>query len=178
MINYSDNINRIMALNRERKNNKITSISPIATDFFPLFLCFYFFSFIPISNIYRGNEKPVKKWNFNGASLDQGLLYYTYVMTHGNVVLLDSGSNAYKYGGNYTRVDVDGKDLFEFCGGVEPVDSFVHFTGGLCICACIYMYIGIFMCEYMHMTKGIYVFVNVCCAIFVCCLSVFFISIV
>lgn len=39
---------------------------------------------------YRGGNKAVLKWAFNGASLDQGLLTDHFVLHTGRVQLLDS----------------------------------------------------------------------------------------
>lgn len=82
---------------------------------------------MPPGVYYRGGTKPVKMWNFNGASLDQGLLFHTYAL-HGTALLLDT-SNGLKYtpGKPVEKADLD--SIYSICGGQSPEGSFAHFTG-------------------------------------------------
>jgi hypothetical protein len=54
-------------------------------------MCIYTYSYVCIY-AYVGT-KIVEKWDFNGASLDQGLLFYTYAVNNINydtsVVIID-----------------------------------------------------------------------------------------
>jgi len=82
---------------------------------------------------YRGGIKKVEKWNFNGASLDQGLLFYTYAVNNVNydtsvVIIDDIKGEAIKYlKGNKQIIKLD--VLFQNSDGVSPISSFAHFTG-------------------------------------------------
>lgn len=78
--------------------------------------------------MYRGGTKPVKKWDFNGASLDQGLLFYTYVLNNGTVMLLDSNEGAFYLPG-YLKKILPLLDVFRGSNGRSPMQSFAHFTG-------------------------------------------------
>eukprot|EP01041_Mallomonas_annulata_P009407 gene9407-19521_t len=72
--------------------------------------------------------RPVIGWNFNGASLDQGLLTHYYVINYGNVMLLDNDiARKYEHGLESNSIELD--IALECCGGRIPTDSFVHFTG-------------------------------------------------
>lgn len=75
---------------------------------------------------YRSGKKTVKNWDFNGASLDQGLLFDTYAL-HGRALLLDTNYGLEYTEGDMKRVDLD--KLLHSCNGVSPVDSFIHYTG-------------------------------------------------
>ena len=41
---------------------------------------------------YRGGHKGVKKWDFNSADMDQGLMCHYFILTHGGGVLIDTES--------------------------------------------------------------------------------------
>jgi hypothetical protein len=75
---------------------------------------------------YRSGKKTVKNWDFNGASLDQGLLFDTYAL-HGRALLLDANYGLEYTEGDMKRVDLD--KLLHGCNGVSPIDSFIHYTG-------------------------------------------------
>jgi hypothetical protein len=82
---------------------------------------------MPQGVFYRGGSKPVKAWNFNGASLDQGLLFHTYAL-HGTALLLDT-SNGIKYSPGNAAETVELDSVYNGCGGQSPEQSFAHFTG-------------------------------------------------
>lgn len=75
---------------------------------------------------YRSGKKAVKNWDFNGASLDQGLLFDTYAL-HGESLLLDTTEGLEYMEGEAKKVGFD--KIFESCNGVPPIDSFIHYTG-------------------------------------------------
>jgi hypothetical protein len=79
---------------------------------------------------FRNNGKHPPSWNFNGASLDQGLLTHYFVINHGRVMLLDQ-RQAKKYNGLGTKpVVYDSlQEPLKCCNGKLPVSVFAHFTG-------------------------------------------------
>ena len=76
------------------------------------------------------NGKHPPSWNFNGASLDQGLFTHYFVINEGRVLLLDPKQGR-KYNGLgkeptvYDNLQVP----LQCCKGRLPVSSFAHFTG-------------------------------------------------
>ena len=76
---------------------------------------------------YRNQKKTVRNWDFNGASLDQGLLFHTYAL-HGRTLLIDTNFGLEYTEGHMKRIDLD-KELLQSCNGVPPVGSFIHYTG-------------------------------------------------
>lgn len=83
---------------------------------------------VPGTLKYRGLDRVVKKWEFNGASLDQGLCTHHFVLHEGRAQLLDSKVSTV-YSANYTSHTVDIDEALQVCGGTKPVDMFYHFTG-------------------------------------------------
>jgi len=79
---------------------------------------------------FRNNGKHPPSWNFNGASLDQGLLTHYFVINNGRVMLLDQ-RQAKKYNGlGTTPIVYDSlNEPLRCCKGKLPVSSFAHFTG-------------------------------------------------
>ena len=79
---------------------------------------------------FRNNGRHPPTWNFNGASLDQGLLTHYFVINEGRVMLLDQ-TQARLYHGIGTTPDVftSLKKPLECCKGKLPVSVFAHFTG-------------------------------------------------
>jgi hypothetical protein len=79
---------------------------------------------------FRNNGKHPASWNFNGASLDQGLLTHYFVINQGRVLLLDQ-RQARKYNGlGTTPVVYDSlAGPLACCKGKLPVSVFAHFTG-------------------------------------------------
>ena len=87
---------------------------------------------LPTGLYFRGG-KIVKQWDFNGADMDQGLLTHYFVITHGNVILLDTElrsirifQNGFK---NHSPKLSTFKDTLKCCHGKDPTSFFVHFTG-------------------------------------------------
>lgn len=80
---------------------------------------------IPSGVTFRGG-KPVKLWNFNGASLDQGLLFDTYAL-HGTVMLLDTSEGLRYTEGKIKKEQL--KAIYTVSGGKAPSKCFAHFTG-------------------------------------------------
>jgi len=83
---------------------------------------------VPEELYYRGGEKTVTDWSFNGASLDQGLFTHYFVLNNGNVMLLDI-SEAYIYSKSYIKKSAKLSDVLTDCSGISPTHSFIHFTG-------------------------------------------------
>jgi hypothetical protein len=84
---------------------------------------------IPADMRFRGDKGSfVKKWTFNGASLDQGLLTHTLVINNGSVVLFDINF-ATVYAAQYRATRVRLGQALTCCGGESPVNYFDHFTG-------------------------------------------------
>ena len=83
---------------------------------------------IPLGTTFRGRSKNVNVWNFNGASLDQGLLFHTFAL-HGTVMMLDV-TDATKYSLNGSMKEIVSLDVALLrSNGQSPTDSFIHFTG-------------------------------------------------
>ena len=83
---------------------------------------------IPFGTTFRGGSKIVNAWNFNGASLDQGLIFHTFAL-HGTVMMLDV-TDATKYslqGSKQEKINLE--NVLHHSNGQSPVDSFIHFTG-------------------------------------------------
>ena len=40
----------------------------------------------------RGGQPASKLWDFNGSDMDQGLLLHYHVITHGDAMLVDTGT--------------------------------------------------------------------------------------
>jgi hypothetical protein len=83
---------------------------------------------MPSGIFFRGTQKEVTKWSFNGASLDQGLLFHTYVLNEGNVLMLDA-SAARRYGPRFTSTTLNVRKEVRCCNNRLPTESFAHFTG-------------------------------------------------
>lgn len=81
----------------------------------------------------RGGERELKKWNFNGADMDQGLFTHRFILNKGGGMLIDTDLRTIKrfekgyLQQRYTPVDFPGP--LRCCNGVLPTDMFVHFTG-------------------------------------------------
>lgn len=84
---------------------------------------------IPKNLYFRGSDKAVVKYNFNGASLDQGLLMYYFAMNNGNATLIDvSEGRVYTQRFSYKTLPLT--DILHCCPrGRIPIKSFAHFTG-------------------------------------------------
>jgi len=80
----------------------------------------------------RGGAK-VKKWDFNGADMDQGLLTHYFVNKFGNGMLIDTVlKTAWTYrkgllGEDGTKTTMSA--ALQCCGGGSPLSLFAHFTG-------------------------------------------------
>lgn len=83
---------------------------------------------VPSGLSYRGGFKDVKHWDFNGASLDQGLLTHYFVLGKGNVMLLDT-KEVRQYSGEYRFETKRIKSALVCCNGVSSIQCFAHFTG-------------------------------------------------
>eukprot|EP01039_Chlorochromonas_danica_P006184 gene6184-6819_t len=83
---------------------------------------------IPSTLNFRGQDRPVKQWTFNGASLDQGLCTHHFVLHEGRVTLLDT-TKCWQYGANYVPSSTPLKNCLAICNGKKPMDMFYHFTG-------------------------------------------------
>lgn len=84
---------------------------------------------IPTDLPYRGGYRYVKDWNYNGASLDQGLFTYYFMLTNGNIQLFDS-NEVRIYGPGYavsSRTSIS--SALACCSSKPPVNFFAHFTG-------------------------------------------------
>lgn len=84
---------------------------------------------IPSEALYfRGMNKAVTSWNFNGASLDQGLLTHYFVLHNGRVQLFDA-KVGYEFDENFSRRPIELNDVLKECGVSSPMDMFYHYTG-------------------------------------------------
>ena len=88
---------------------------------------------IPTRLTVRGGQQHVKKWEFNGADMDQGLLCHYFIIKFGNGMLIDANTKVVR---RYERgLDVqnektlDMKQALLCCGGGNPLSFFAHFTG-------------------------------------------------
>lgn len=85
---------------------------------------------LPRDMKYRGGKRIVKKWDFNGADMDQGLLTHHFVMTEGRAQLLDTDlKTGVKYDQHYKQSIVAFEDALKCCHGQHPLSFFAHFTG-------------------------------------------------
>jgi hypothetical protein len=92
---------------------------------------------LPQSLTVRGGRpvgKPLGKWNFNGADMDQGLFTHYFVINHGNVVLMDTDLNVIRYYQegivhNPTPQLLEAKVFLSGCKNMMPTRYFAHFTG-------------------------------------------------
>jgi hypothetical protein len=71
--------------------------------------------------------KSFRDWNFNGASLDQGLLTHHFVINEGRVVLINR-KVVTQYNG-LMKPSALVSDLLSCCQSRLPTSAFVHFTG-------------------------------------------------
>jgi hypothetical protein len=84
---------------------------------------------VPKDLRFRGtNGANVKKWSFNGASLDQGLLTHTLVLNKGSVLLFDV-QYATMYESKYRPHRTSLNEALKCCGAESPIEFFDHFTG-------------------------------------------------
>jgi hypothetical protein len=77
-----------------------------------------------------GNSKGkgFPDWNFNGASLDQGLLTHYFVINHGRVVLINHKVLT-RYDGLSKPSQVVSSNLLAPCQSRIPTSAYAHFTG-------------------------------------------------
>jgi len=82
---------------------------------------------------FRGGGRPVSKWGFNGADMDQGLLTHYYLLNHGNALLIDTDSHIVRKFDAGLKHQPDTKlkmkDVLEKCDGIVPTSFYAHFTG-------------------------------------------------
>lgn len=79
---------------------------------------------------FRNDGKHPKHWNFNGASLDQGLFTHYFVINEGRVMLLDQRKANIYYGtGKEPVIHTSLQIPLKCCNGKLPVGMFAHFTG-------------------------------------------------
>ena len=88
---------------------------------------------LPPSLFTRGGIQEVRRWNFNGADMDQGLLTHHFILNKGKGMLIDTSIKKLV---SFTRGLLHQKHtLLPFpgplscCNGVVPTDMFAHFTG-------------------------------------------------
>ena len=90
---------------------------------------------IPSQLTVRGGIQKPKKWDFNGADMDQGLLCHYFIIKFGNGMLIDT---QLKISRKYTKgleqemeTTVDNKVALGCCGSnnPNPLNYFAHFTG-------------------------------------------------
>lgn len=77
--------------------------------------------------------KQVSDWNFNGASLDQGLFTHYFLLTNGRARIIgDKSINLYTYNENKGYVDITSESIesaLHVCDKKKPTAFFAHFTG-------------------------------------------------
>jgi hypothetical protein len=84
-------------------------------------------------NLFVRGGKPIKVWQFNGCDMDQGLLTHTFVVSHGNAILIDTDLKTAR---KFDKGLIDGPDIklsmsdaLSCCNGEIPTSFFAHFTG-------------------------------------------------
>lgn len=83
---------------------------------------------IPSTLKFRGGDKAVRSWNFNGASLDQGLITHFFVLNWGLIQLIDT-NDVKIYSSNYKFKTSTFKEELRCCDGAVSTSYFAHFTG-------------------------------------------------
>eukprot|EP01034_Spumella_vulgaris_P031567 gene31567-38994_t len=91
---------------------------------------------IPPKLHFKGGVREVKKWDFNGASLDQGLMTHYFILNNGRAQLLD-GKTARIYTPQFKHTAQPVQDVLHTCargesGGGEGMTvegMFYHYTG-------------------------------------------------
>lgn len=88
---------------------------------------------MPDELTFRGGATKVKKWEFNGADMDQGLLTHFFVIRFGRGMLIDTTlKSAKKYDDGLVAAKsaaIAMKTALSCCGGGSPLQFFAHFTG-------------------------------------------------
>jgi len=89
--------------------------------------------FMPDNIYYRGGTRKVMKWDFNGASLDQGLLMDFFFLQRGSAQLVDVAVT-YTYTPStpttaHQNHVTSNKLTLGCCDGLASVHKFHHFTG-------------------------------------------------
>ena len=83
---------------------------------------------MPKEVMYRGWHKPVKKWEFNGASLDQGLIFHYFCLNSGSIQLIDvRQARVYSPGHSFKLSSIN--KAIACCNGKPSTKYFAHFTG-------------------------------------------------
>jgi len=87
---------------------------------------------MPPSLSVRGG-KPVGKWEFNGADMDQGLLTHIFIINQGKGMLVDTvlkTAKLYEKGLiKSPEVTLTFQKALSCCRGHSPLKYFAHFTG-------------------------------------------------
>jgi len=83
---------------------------------------------IPSSLKFRGGDKSVRSWHFNGASLDQGIITHFFVLNWGNIQLIDT-NDIKVYSINYKYKSSTFQEELRCCNGAVSTSFFAHFTG-------------------------------------------------
>lgn len=83
---------------------------------------------IPQSLKYRGGDKSVRSWHFNGASLDQGLVTHFFVLNTGEIQIIDTNDTKI-YSSNYKFTKSTFSKELKCCNGIISTSFFAHFTG-------------------------------------------------
>ena len=87
---------------------------------------------LPDKMFYRGG-RVVKKWEFNGADMDQGLLTHYFIINRGKGMLIDTDLRLvrhYSKGILHKQAEnVPMDKAIACCEGKIPTSFFVHFTG-------------------------------------------------
>lgn len=77
---------------------------------------------------FRGQKRPVESWNFNGASLDQGLLTHHFLLNEGGATILDT-QKAILFLPQRKKIYQNVREIVNSCDKRLPIESFAHFTG-------------------------------------------------
>lgn len=82
---------------------------------------------------FRGGNRHVSKWSFNGADMDQGLFTYYFLLNNGNANLIDTDTHTVRKFENGLKYSKDVKfkmsDVLRTCDGIVPTSFYAHFTG-------------------------------------------------
>mmetsp|Transcript_10959 Transcript_10959/g.15087 ORF Transcript_10959/g.15087 Transcript_10959/m.15087 type:complete len:448 (+) Transcript_10959:3-1346(+) len=89
---------------------------------------------MPVGFYYRGGQKMCEKWLFNGADMDQGLLFHRFVLNKGVAALVDTELNRVThfvkgFHSDSAVVSVPASEALSTCDGQVPTRFFAHFTG-------------------------------------------------
>lgn len=92
----------------------------------------------PLYYVYRGGTKMCEKWLFNGADMDQGLLFHRFVLNRGSATLIDTDLGQVKrfekgFMVGYNEKDSKPRDI----AAVSASDALSGWYGSITIDLCV-----------------------------------------